>query len=130
MKLASVLCPDRFERHVLLFVSLFHDLGKVGDGEHPYYLVNTDTWQREKQGRMYLINEDCKHAPTSERGLFILQKYGIKLSFEEWQAIRLNDGMYDETNRTYSMHEEPLALLLHWADRWAVEQDKNSPENP
>lgn len=107
----------------LNFVGLFHDLGKVGDGVEPYYLANADDWQR-KRGIMYNFNPKCVYMPTSERGLFILQKYGIALYPDEYLAIRLNDGMYDETNRRYGMKEPDLALLVHMADRWACSQEK------
>lgn len=124
-KISSALCPKRFSDETLVFVGLFHDLGKTGDGEEPFYVPNTSDWH-VKKGMLYEINKDCRYMPTSERGLYILQKNGIELSAEEYLAIRLNDGMYTDENKGYSMKEPPLSLLLHWADRWSVEIEKES----
>ena len=56
----------------------------------------------------------------------MLQKHGIELTSDEHLAIRLNDGQYDETNKSYRMKEPELALLLHWADMWATKMEKIS----
>jgi hypothetical protein len=125
----AALCSNERTRrphHLLEFVGLFHDLGKVGDGSHPYYLPNPDEWQRAKRGVIYITNRECAYMPTSERGLFVLQKHGIELSVDEYLAIRLNDGQYDDTNKNYRMKEPDLALLVHFADRWATQQEKGS----
>lgn len=122
-KLVDVLSPGKFDVATLAFVGLFHDLGKVGDGVEPYYLPQKSEWHRNK-GMLYETNKDCKFAPTSERGLFILQAHGIEVSYDEWAAIRLNDGQYDDTNKSYKMKEPELALLVHWADMWATKQEK------
>lgn len=127
LKISKALAPDRFHPTTLSFVGLFHDLGKTGDGKVPYYLPlegDKNRWRREK-GELYEINRECVHMPTSERGLFILQKYGVELTPDEYLAIRLNDGQYDETNRRYALHEPDLALLVHFADRWATAVEKS-----
>mgnify|MGYP001565290148 CR=1 FL=1 len=122
--LAEALCPKMFELQKLIFVGLFHDLGKAGDGENEYYLPNPSDWHREKLGQLYKTNERCAYMPTSERGLYLLQQHGIVVGNDEYVAIRLNDGMYVDENKPYRMKETRLALLVHWADRWAVEQEK------
>lgn len=121
--ISESLAPGRYTDSTLILVALFHDLGKVGDGEEPFYVPNPSDWHRSK-GMLYETNRKCVFMPTSERGLFILQRHGIELAPDEYLAIRLNDGMYDETNRKYAMKEPELALLLHFADRWASEQEK------
>lgn len=113
----------RFSNETLEFVGLFHDLGKVGDGERAGYIPNPKDWQR-KEGHLYITNKESVFMPSSERGLYILQRHGIVVSSDEYLAIRLNDGMYDETNRKYSMKEPDLALLVNFADRWSVTQEK------
>ena len=123
-KLSDALCPGKYNQATLSFVGLFHDLGKVGDGVHEYYIPNPSDWHRNK-GMLYEINKKCVYMPTSERGLYILQKYEIKLSDEEYLAIRLNDGQYDDTNKNYKMKEPELALLVHWADMWSCKQEKS-----
>lgn len=117
-KLADALTPGEFTPETLLFVALFHDLGKVGDGREPYYLPEESQWHRDKLGKLYAINQKCVQMPTSERGLYVLQTAGITLTADEYLAIRLNDGMYPPENKSYGMHEPKLALLVHWADRF------------
>lgn len=125
-KLAESLCPNRWDDSTLCFVGLFHDLGKVGDGELPYYVPKRSDWHN-KQGIMYEVNPQCLYAPTSERGLYLLQKFGIEVSHEEWAAIRLNDGQYVEENKPYRQKEPDLALIVHWADMWSTKQEKANP---
>lgn len=122
-KLAAAMCPGRWDDATLAFVGLFHDLGKVGDGLSPYYVAKESDWHR-KQGILYEVNPECLYAPTSERGLYLLQKFGIMISHEEYCAIRLNDGQYAEENKPYRMKEPDLALLVHWADVWSTKQEK------
>lgn len=103
---------------------LFHDLGKVGDLNDSLYIDQDEKWRREKNGENYKINKAIQWMPTSERGLWLMQSFGIVLSQDEWIAIRCNDGMYVEENKPYSMKEPPLALLVHHADRISCEQEK------
>ena len=126
--LAKTLCPDRFKTETLDFVGLFHDLGKTGDMIVPYYKMlegPKHSWKRER-GEFYETNKECIYMPTQERALFILQNYEIVLTAGEYLAIRLHDGQYDPSNVKYSMKEPDLALLIHFADRWATAQEKIS----
>lgn len=122
-RLADTLCPHKYTDDVLAFVGLFHDFGKIGDGSFEYYIPNESDWHRKK-GMLYETNKDCVQMPTSERGLFVLQNHGVLLTSEEYLAIRLNDGQYDETNKFYKMKEPELALLVHWADMWSTFSEK------
>ena len=45
-KLADAMCPGLFSDEALVFVALFHDLGKSGDGEHEGDVPNPTDWQR------------------------------------------------------------------------------------
>lgn len=123
-KLAETLCPERWSEETLIFVGLFHDLGKVGDGVNPYYIAKDSDWHR-KQGILYETNPECLYLTTSERGLYLLQKFSIEVSHEEYAAIRLNDGQYVEENKPYRQREPDLALIVHWADMWSTKQEKS-----
>jgi hypothetical protein len=124
MKISSTLCPGKFDPGTLVFVGMFHDLRKVGDGVEPYYVPNSSDWHR-KQGNLYEVNKHCVFMPVQERSLYILQNNGIELTSDEYLAIRLHDGQYDETNKRYALHEPDLALLIHFADRWAMAVEKS-----
>ena len=124
-KIASCMAPCRWTEETLTFCGLFHDLGKVGDGERPYYVQNTSDWHLKK-GIRYDYDKKCKYMPVQERSLFLLQKSGITMSEEEYLAIRLHDGMYLDENRVYAMREPDFALLISWADRWSTSEEKEA----
>ena len=109
----------------LLISALFHDFGKVGDLDADLYLPETSEWHREKLGQNYKVNEEIQKMPNAERGLWIMQHFGVKLTLDEWIAIRCNDGPYAEENKYYSMSEPNLALVIHMADRLACQAEKD-----
>jgi len=43
-----------FTEEELVFAALFHDLGKIGDGDAPNYLPQTDKWRQDKLSDVYL----------------------------------------------------------------------------
>jgi hypothetical protein len=54
------------------------------------------------------------------RSLMLVSKF-ISLSEDEAQAIAYHDGQYIEENKPIAHREEPLTLLLSYADNWAGE---------
>lgn len=107
----------------LVFAALFHDLGKIGDGEQPNYLPQTDKWRQDKLSEMYTNNPDLDFMLIPDRSLFILQKFGIKVSQKEYLGIRLHDGVFDEANKAYffshqesSRQKTSIISVLHTAD--------------
>lgn len=111
----------------VIFGSLFHDLGKVGepgpDGED-YYVVESSEWHREKLGKYYKLNEDAQFMENVDHTMHVLMHYGVKPTQDEFLAIRLNDGPGVDMNRNYQMREPLLAVLVHMADRLATEEEK------
>lgn len=120
---------DNLSDESVIFAALFHDLGKVGqpgsDGAD-FYVVEENSWQREKLGKYYKINENVQKMSNIDCTLMLLLHYGISPTIDEMLAIRLSDGQYVESNREYSMHEPKLALLIHTADRYATEEEKET----
>jgi hypothetical protein len=108
----------------IIMAALFHDFGKVGDLEQDLYLDQDSDWHREKLGQMYKVNKEIQKMPNAERGLWLLQHFGVKLTLDEWIAIRINDGAYSDDNKYYSMSEPDLALIIQQADRMACQQEK------
>ena len=107
----------------LVFAALFHDLGKLGDGERPNYIPQTDKWRQDKLSEMYTNNPDLDYMLIPDRSLYILQKYGVKVSHKEFLAIRLHDGVFDEANKSYffsyqesSRQKTSIISVLHSAD--------------
>ena len=128
VKTANNLVPGKYSRDQLVFLGLMHDLGKVGDGKIPFYVPlegDQNAWKR-KRGELYGTNPDLPYMPTCDRTIFVLNRYQIALSSEEFIAIRISDGPYEKSNEKYNMKEPDLALLLHFADRWATQIEKQS----
>ena len=90
-----------FTEEELVFSALFHDLGKVGDGEKEGYLRQTDQWRQKNLNEQYTPNKELPFMLIQDRSLYILQKFGISLSHNEYMAIRLHDGVYDDANKAY-----------------------------
>jgi hypothetical protein len=111
-----------FTKQELIFAALHHDLGKLGHpDEGPYYLEQDSDWHR-KRGELYRQNDNLQYFKAPERGLFLLQKFGIEITQNEWLAIKLSDGIYDEGNKSYLINFAPYAMktnlpyIIHWAD--------------
>jgi hypothetical protein len=122
-----------FTKQELIFSALHHDLGKLGDpSEGPYYIDQDSDWHR-KQGKYYSQNENIQYFKVPDRSLYLLQKYGIVLTQNEWLGIKLSDGIYDEATKSYLTHsgrypmKTSLPYIIHWADHMAsrAECDKN-----
>jgi hypothetical protein len=107
----------------LVFAALFHDLGKIGDGDKPNYIPQTDKWRQDKLSEMYTYNPDLDFMLIPDRSLFILQKFGIKVDQKEFLGIRCHDGVFDKANEAYffshvesSRQKTALISVLHTAD--------------
>jgi hypothetical protein len=123
-----------FTKQEVIFAALHHDLGKLGHpDEGPYYIDQDSDWHR-KRGELYTHNENLQYFKAPERGLFLLQKYGVEITQNEWLAIKLSDGLYDDGNKGYLVNysmKQPmktnLPYIINWADHIAcrVEGDKS-----
>lgn len=107
----------------LVFSALFHDLGKIGDGDKPNYIPQTDKWRQDKLSEMYTYNPDLDFMLIPDRSLFILQKFGVKVDQKEFLGIRCHDGVFDKANEAYffsnvesSRQKTALVSVLHTAD--------------
>lgn len=112
-----------FTDEQLVFAALFHDLGKIGDGDIPNYIPQTDKWRQDKLSEKYTYNPDLDFMLIPDRSLFILQKFGIKVDQKEYLAIRCHDGVFDKANEAYffsniesSRQKTSIISILHTAD--------------
>lgn len=116
-----------FTQEEIVFAALFHDLGKVGDNNESTYVPQESDWHRKNQGSMYINNPKLDFMLVPDRSLYLLQKYGITLSQKEYLAIKLHDGLYEETNKPYLISFNPdsklktnIVTVLHVADHLAA----------
>tara|TARA_Y100000114_G_scaffold157061_1_gene186857 strand:- start:771 stop:1547 length:777 start_codon:yes stop_codon:yes gene_type:complete len=122
-----------FSNEELVFAALHHDLGKVGDLEHDYYVINESEWHRKNQGKIYNHNPDLVFMTVTDRALFLLQHFGINMSVNEYLGLKLTDGLYEDGNEKYLKTFLPetglrshIARVLHQADMMAtyIESDE------
>ena len=116
-----------FTDEELVFAALHHDLGKVGDLEHDYYVPQDSDWHRKNRGEIYKHNPALQYMKVPDRGLWLLQHYGVKVTDKEYIGIKLTDGLYDDANKAYLMSYNPdynlrsnMAYILHQADMMAT----------
>lgn len=124
-KMSRELLKTQVSHESLRLVCLFHDLGKVGDVDKPYYVDQTSDYWRDR-GNLYEYNLACLKMTTTHRTLFLLQHFGLRLDSDEWRAILLCDGQYVDENKYYRMKEPRLAVLAHQADMNATLEEKES----
>ena len=112
---------------------MHHDLGKVGDLEHDYYIPNDSDWHRKNQGMLFKHNPKIEYMTVTDRALWLLQHFGVSMTQNEFIGLRLTDGMYEEANKSYYVAYQPerqlrsnIAYILHQADMLAthVEYDE------
>jgi len=119
-----------YTREELMFAAMHHDLGKVGfpgDGNEVYQ-VETSDWHRKNMGRLYKHNGDIPFAMVPDLSIWLLQEYKINISWNEFQAIKIHDGVYDDANKPYFISRSAQAklktnppIILHHADHMAAQ---------
>ena len=115
-----------FSMEELVFSAINHDLGKLGMFGKPRYIPNDSEWHIKNQGANYKPNAELPFLPVQDNSLFILQNEGIQVTVNEYIAIKIHDGLYDEGNKPFlisgqneSKLRTSLPLILHQADMMA-----------
>ena len=120
----------------LRFAALNHDLGKIGTKTDEYYIPCQEEWMRKK-GQEYVMNPNIQYMKVAERSLMILQQSQISVTENEYLAIKLHDGLYEDANKAYYIsYSEDMQLkttlpyILHQADLMCakIEGQANSPK--
>ena len=118
---------DTYTTEELVFSAINHDLGKFGTEEQEAYIEQTDQWRRDKLNETYMFNDRLEFMSVPDRGLHLLYNLGVTPTKNEMLAIKLHDGLYDETNKHYLISFGPetkprtsLVYVLHQADLMAA----------
>lgn len=111
----------------VVFAALNHDLGKFGDFENEAVLPNPSEWHVKNRGEIYAFNTQLDYMTVPDRSLWLLTQLGISVSKNEYLAIKLHDGLYDENNKVYLMSRmaetrlrTSLPHIIHQADLLAA----------
>ena len=120
---------SNFEMEELMFAAMHHDLGKIGwpEAGGEIYQTNDSEWHRKNQGKMYKINPNNAFAMVPDLGLWVLQNFKVPVTWNEYQSIRIHDGLYDDANKPYyisrtadSKLRTNMPVILHHADMMAA----------
>lgn len=122
-----------FTDEEMVFSALHHDLGKLGTLDDPYYVVQDSDWHRKNRLENFKHNEDAQYMTVSDRTMFILQQYGVTMTQTEYLAIKLTDGVYDDSAKKYLVQygagpfpmRTNLHKVMHWADHMAASQEQD-----
>ena len=119
-----------FTNEELVFAALHHDLGKVGNLEHDYYVPQESDWHRKNRGEIFTHNSELQYMTVTDRSCWILQHFQIPMTEWEFIGLRLTDGLYEEGK--YYMGYNPdfglrsnIAYILHQADMMATHIEGN-----
>jgi len=107
----------------LVFSCLNHDLGKLGTNDQPFYIPNDSDWHVKNHGAHFKINFKHIHMRVADRSIFYLQEANIPITENEFLAIKLHDGLYEEGNKPYYITfsedvsiKSNLPYIIHHAD--------------
>jgi hypothetical protein len=110
---------------------MFHDLGKGGDLEKDHYIPNESEWHRINQGKMYVENKELHYMTPTDRAIWILNQFEIKMTEVEYLSLRLADGLYEDANAGYLKNyvesrqlKSNLPIKIHQADMMATRLEK------
>ena len=80
---------------------------------------------------MYEYNDKLHYMTVTDRAVWLLTQFDIKMNQIEYLALRLTDGMYEDANKGYLMGfgegknlKTNLPLILHQADMMATRLEK------
>jgi len=129
-----------YTQEELIFSAMFHDLGKIGDKDVDFYVKNTSEWHRKNQGKLYTNNDKLKFMLHEHRSIYLLQKYGITFSANEYLAIMNHNGPFTEKDKVYwnlgidksKEFSNNLPIILHYADfmSYRIEVEKEGIIKP
>ena len=112
-----------FTDEELIFAAMHHDLGKVGDLDHDYYIPEDSDWHRKNTGSIFIYFFKLEFMKVNDCVIFLLICFGISMSSNEYIGLRLTDGMYEDANKKYLVTFRPefslrsnIARILHQAD--------------
>jgi len=121
-----------FTRSELVMATIHHDLWKLGmPGGPSYYELETSDWHRTNQGSMFKHNQNLPFFKVTDGAAFVLQSRGIELTYNEYMAIKLSDGLYEDSNKGYLMNYGKFAIhtnlgyVVHWADHMSTVTERD-----
>ena len=83
-----------FTNEELVFAALHHDLGKVGNLEHDYYVPQESDWHVKNRGEIFTHNPELQYMTVTDRACWILGHFEIPMTEWEYIGLRLTAVSY------------------------------------
>jgi hypothetical protein len=110
----------RVGKESLIKVCFLHQIGKV-----KLYLLNSVDWELKK-GMLYRFNEELASMKISERSILYCNRFNVKLTDNEFQAImNFEKTEDDKQSRWYS---DILSIILKQSIELAIYEEKQVNE--
>ena len=103
--------------------SLLSILGRVGTQFEDRLKESESEWHREKLGQYYEWNESCPKYSINHMTLYHLQRFGVNLLWDEFEALSLLKDMSSEDNKFYGMHKSRLSVVLNLAHEATIKDE-------
>jgi hypothetical protein len=109
----------------LVKVAVLHEIGKVGDLDHEYYVDKDSNWHRER-GIYFEVNPDIQFMKIPDRSIYLAQEFGVTLDKDEYLAILLHDVIEVSGRREEGYHYKvpKLATITQFAYRHSTQIEK------
>jgi len=101
----------------IIMSGLLHDFGKAKFNGKEEYIDNILKSGKRSDAKPYMKNKERPPIAHEVTGLLSLAKY-IDITDEEATAMLYHNGAYTPIWREVQNKEQPLQLLLHYADLW------------
>jgi hypothetical protein len=109
----------------------------MGDENNEAYIPQDDQWSKDKLGEDYKFNDRLRISCQYQIVVYIYYFSWYSVSKNEWLAIKLHDGLYDDANKPYLMSWSPetkprtsLIYIIHQADLMAARIEFEKEWNP
>jgi len=106
---------NNIDKKSLARVSLIHEIGKLGSEEEELFIVQESQWHKDKLGQNFKYNDLCSKMSVGHRTLYLLQKYGIKITQDEWVSILVSQGLHFPENAFYGKTLPSIGKILYFA---------------
>ena len=97
----------------LVFAAAFCEVGKIGTNDEPFFLLNDNEWEVKNRKILFKYNPNITNFKYSDRAIYVLQQEGIKITENEYLAIKLYNSLCDEENNFYFRRDVELKSKLH-----------------
>lgn len=98
----------------IALVCLFFDFGMVGKPGAPLIVLNDSEWSVNKTGQLYKFSQDDDYMLVEDRNLFLMQKYGIELSRDEFVAMKFTSRRRFDWGKSYKVEKLPFILTTSY----------------